>query len=201
MDAKNYIDRITLEYLSGSRYNQGSQNNENIHKDEVIFYKKRIINTTRELIKKITDPSYNETNDIIDNNSVQEAFKYFVESLVYSYKQDDMRDMIKSHNGFIEIDVSNNDLNDFIEEDIKTSSHEETKPISITQIDNNIFSRTTNMKNKYDWSRFCKVDKKVKKPDKPMPKLGEYNLKDPSLRLKGVKNKKSTNNIVSDDKK
>jgi len=201
MDAKKYIDRITLEYLSGSRYNQGSQNNENIHKDELIFYKKRIINTTRELIKKITDPSYNETNDIIDNKSVQEAFKYFVERLVYSYKQDDMRDMIKNHNGFIDIDVSNNDFNDFIEEDIKTNSNGETKPVSITQIDSNIFSRTTNMKNKYDWSKFCKVDRKVKKPDKPMPKLGDYNLKDPSLRLKGVKNKKSTNNIVSDDKK
>lgn len=150
------------------------------------------------MIKKITDPSYNETNDIIDNNSVQEAFKYFVESLVYSYKQDDMIDMIKSHNGFIDIDISDND---FISEHEKTSNHGETKPISITQIDSNIFSRTTNMKNKYDWSKFCKVDRKVKKPDKPMPKLGDYNLKDPSLRLKGVKNKKSTNNIVSDDKK
>ena len=201
MDPKKYIDRITLEYLSGSRYNQDNQNNEIIHKDELLFYKKRIINTTRELIKKITDPSYNETNDIIDNNSVQEAFKYFVERLVYSYKQDDMRDMIKSHNGFVDIDVSNNDFNDFIEEDIKTSSDGETKPITITQIDSNIFSRTTNMQNKYDWSKFCKVDRKVKKPEKPMPKLGEYNLKDPLLRLKGVKNKKSTNNIVSDDKK
>ena len=198
MDPKKYIDRITLEYLSGSRYNQDNQNNEIIHKDELLFYKKRIINTTRELIKKITDPSYNETNDIIDNNSVQEAFKYFVERLVYSYKQDDMRDMIKSHNGFIDIDLSNND---FITEDLINNTKGETKPVSITQIDSNIFSRTTNMKNKYDWSRFCKVDRRVEKHEKPMPKLGDYNLKDPSLRLKGVKNKKSTNNIVSDDKK
>lgn len=198
MDAKKYIDRITLEYLSGSRYNKDNQKTEIIHNDDILFYKKRIINTTRELIKKITDPSYNETNDIIDNNSVQEAFKYFVETLVYSYKQDDMIDMIKSHNGFIDIDISDNH---FIPEHIKSTSHGETKPISITQIDSNIFSRTTNMKNKYDWSRFCKVDKKVEKQDKPMPKLGDYNLKDPSLRLKGVKNKKSTNNIVSDDKK
>lgn len=198
MDAKKYIDRITLEYLSGSRYNQDSQKNEIIQKEDLLFYKKRIINTTRELIKKITDPSYNETNDIIDNNSVQEAFKYYVERLVYSYKQDDMRDMIKSHNGFIDTDLSNND---FIAEDLINNTKRETKPISITQIDSNIFSRTTNMKNKYDWSRFCKVDRRVEKNAKPMPKLGDYNLKDPSLRLKGVKNKKSTNNIESDDKK
>lgn len=52
MDPKKYIDRITLEYLSGSRYNQGSQNDENIHKDELIFYKKRIISTTRRIDKK-----------------------------------------------------------------------------------------------------------------------------------------------------
>ncbi len=31
-----------------------------------------------------------------------------------------------------------------------------------------------------------------------MPKIGNYNLKNPSLRIKGVKNKKSKDTIVTD---
>ena len=109
-----------------------------------------------------------------------------------------MRDMINSHNGFLEIDMSNNNN---ISENYTSKIDGINKPITITQIDSNIFSKKSNIKNKYDWSKFCKIDKKSEQNDKPMPKLGEYNLKDPSLRLKGVKNKKSNNNILLDAKK
>jgi hypothetical protein len=57
-----------------------------------------------------------------------------------------------------------------------------------------------NAKNRYDWSRFCKIEKKHQDPAdenakrRNTPKLGEYNLKDPTLRTKGIKNRESREN-------
>ena len=55
MNSKNYIDNITIKYFSGNRYCkiENEDININIDNSEIIFYKKRIINTTRELIKNL----------------------------------------------------------------------------------------------------------------------------------------------------
>jgi len=62
---------------------------------------------------------------------------------------------------------------------------------------NKYFIKSLSVK-KYDWNNFCKVDKKINSNQQSMPKIGEYDLKNPSLRIKGVKNKKSRDNIVED---
>jgi len=190
MNSKNYIDNITIKYFSGNRYCkiENEDININIDNSEIIFYKKRIINTTRELIKKFTDISFNtDDNYILDNNLVNDTFTDYVKSLINAYKQDDLNDMIKNHNGLL--DISSTNLN----------TNTNTNPNISKKIDNTIFSKPLNIKNKYDWSNFCKVDKKAdKSSQQPMPKIGNYNLKNPSLRIKGVKNKKSKDNIVTD---
>lgn len=205
MDSKSYIDKITVEFLSGkNRYSKLNKSNRDLNKDDISFYRKRIVNTTRELIKKITDPSYNEHNDnstIIDNNSVQDEFKNYIETLIYTFKQDDMKDMINNHNGFdnniarniinsdnSNCDNSNCDIND---SDMLLTTTD--------NIDKNLFNKPINIKNRYDWSNFCTIDKKPIET-KPMPKIAEFNLKNPDLRNKGIKNKKSRD-IIDNEKK
>ncbi len=99
MNSKNYIDNITIKYFSGNRYCkiENEDININIDNSEIIFYKKRIINTTRELIKKFTDISFNtDDNYILDNNLVNDTFTDYIKSLINAYKQDDLNDMIKN---------------------------------------------------------------------------------------------------------
>ena len=200
MNSKKYIDDITIKYLSGNRYNKLDtiDLNTNVNKDELYFYKKRITNTTRELIKKYTDAT-----DNIDNNAVNEAFINYANALIKYFKQEDLIDLIKNHNGFIDDnlsmknqDISNQDISnqDISNQDI---SNQDINNQDIINEKNKYFIKPLNVK-KYDWNNFCKVDRKIENNQQLMPKLCEYDLKNPSLRIKGVKNKKSKDNIVKD---
>jgi len=104
MNSKKYIDDITIKYLSGNRYNKIEEIDlyTNVNREEFYFYKKSIINTTRELLKNYIDISCN-----IDNDIINEAFINYANILIKSFKQVDLIDMIKDHNGFIEDDNSN----------------------------------------------------------------------------------------------
>ncbi len=194
MDSKKLVDKITLEYLSSNRVKKSNtfSNSELVNVEDIKFYRKRIINTTRELLKKISDISYNEhseqSENIINNSTVEEALHNYLNILIYAYKQDDTKDIINKQNGFTqEYFNSKKEL----EIDIDISS------IDIHKIDNSIFKKPSNIKNRYDWTQYCKIEKKVINVEKEsIPKINEINLKEPSLRTKGIKNKKSNNNIV-----
>ena len=113
----------------------------------------------------------------------------YINTLIYAYKQDDIKDMINNNNGHI--DISNSITSgESISDDLRLTSD------SIHTIDNNLFRRPSNIKNKYDWSQYCKIEKKDIEKEYHIPKIKEYNLKDPILRTKGIKNKKSNDNIV-----
>ena len=211
-ESRKYVDKITLECLSSNRLqknfinnngnNNGNNGNNGNNNDKLFvkaidlgFYKQRVLNTTRELIKQITDPSFNETDNIICDRVVKEAFGNYINTLIRAYRQDDMRDMIRSHNGFDNDECSG--LESILEESQEsqeTQSHiQDIQSININQF--NISTR----KNRYDWSRFCKIEKCADSPANPFntpPKLGEYNLRDPALKTKGVK---STEKIKSKD--
>jgi len=194
MDSKKLVDKITLEYLSCNRVKKTNNffNSELVNVEDIKFYRKRVINTTRELLKKITDISYNEydeqSENIINNSTVQDALNSYLNVLIYAYKQDDIKDIINKQNGFTqEYFYSKKE----VEVDIDISN------IDIHKIDNTIVKKPSNIKNRYDWSQYCKIEKKVINVEKEsIPKINEINLKDPSLRTKGIKNKKSNNNIV-----
>ena len=211
-ESRKYVDKITLECLSSNRLqknfinnngnNNGNNGNNGNNNDKLFvkaidlgFYKQRVLNTTRELIKQITDPSFNETDNIICDRVVKEAFGNYINTLIRAYRQDDMRDMIRSHNGFDNDECSG--LESILEESQEsqeTQSHiQDIQSININQF--NISTR----KNRYDWSRFCKIEKCADSPANPFntpPKLGEYNLHDHALKTKGVK---STEKIKSKD--
>ena len=188
MDTKKYIDKITLEYLSKNKCNRENNQELILGKDDIEFYRKRIINTTRELIKKNIDTSLNsDTNIIIYNNTVQDSFNNYIKALIYYYKQEDKIDYINQHNGFLNNDdmikISNNNqsMND-------QSKYDKHLAINIRNLDNTLLKNR--VKNRYDWGNFCKVDKKTQNNSNiVIPKIVDYDLKDPILRKKGIKNK------------
>lgn len=188
MDSKKYIDKITLEYLSKNKCNRENTKELILGKDDIEFYRKRIINTTRELIKKTTDISLNpDTNIITYNNTVQDSFNNYIKALIYYYKQEDKIDYINQHNGFLNNDdmvkICNDNLS--INNQTKYNKHLD---INITNLDNALLKNR--VRNRYDWSNFCKVDKKTQnKSNIVIPKIADYDLKDPILRKKGIKNK------------
>ena len=216
-ESRKYVDKITLECLSSNRLSKNDINNGNnnginngnnngINNDKLFvkatdlgFYKRRVLNTTRELIKQITDPSFNETNNIICDRLVKEAFGNYINTLITAYRQDDMRDMIRSHNGFDNDECSG--LESILEESQETQSQiqdiQDIQSININQF--NISMR----KNRYDWSRFCKIEKCAESEANPLntpPKLGEYNLRDPALKNKGVKSRERVKETLIQNK-
>jgi len=186
MDSKKLIDKITIEYLSSSRLKKTDffcNNKHNIIED-IKFYKKRILNTTREILKKITDISNNESSEnMINNNNIEEALLNYLNVLIYAYKQDDIKDIINKQNGFTE--------EYFLTKKELSSCPIDISNIDIYKINNNIFKKSNNLKNQYDWKQYCKIEKKVINVGiESIPKVNDINLKDPSLRTKGIKNKK-----------
>ena len=214
-ESRNYVDKITLECLSRNRLSKNNGNNNNksfVKATDLGFYKRRVLNTTRELIKQITDPSFNETNNIICDRLVQQEFGNFINTLITAYRQDDMRDMIIVHNGFGGDEFSG--MESILEESQEQEQEEEkqeeqeqenqeqeekqkTQSININQF--NISTR----KNRYDWSRFCKIEK-CDEPEPNVlntpPKLGEYNLRDPALKNKGVKSRERHKETIIQNK-
>lgn len=207
-ESRKYVDKITLECLSRNRLQKNDINNINngnngnnginginnndklfVKATDLGFYKRRVLNTTRELIKQITDPSFNETNNIICDRVVKEAFANYINTLIAAYRQDDMRDMIRSHNGFDNDDFSS--LDTIFEEGQRQGQTltQESQEQKIQSINIDQFNKPLR-KNRYDWSRFCKIEKSAESVANPLnipPKLGEYNLRDPALKTKGVK--------------
>lgn len=222
-ESRKYVDKITLECLSSNRLqkndiNNGNNNNNNVNKclvkaTDLGFYKRRVLNTTRELIKQITDPSFNETNNIIGDRVVQQAFDNYVNTLIAAYRQDDMRDMINAHNGFDNDGFSGLDTIFEESQESQQQTQEQTQGQTqesqkIQSIDINRYAMHSRLtKNRYDWSRFCKIEKCADSPANPLntpPKLGEYNLRDPALKTKGVKSseriKETIRNRVNESK-
>ena len=215
-ESRKYVDKITLECLSRNRLqkndinnginngNNGINNNDKlfVKATDLGFYKRRVLNTTRELIKQITDLSFNETNNIICDRVVKEAFGNYINTLIAAYRQDDMRDMINAHNGFDSDTFSSLDTI-FEESQGQTQESQESKESQkIQSIDINRFNISTR-KNRYDWSRFCKIEKSAESAANPFntpPKLGEYNLRDPALKTKGVKSSERIKETIRQNK-
>ena len=176
MDISNNIDLITLECLTNpgfyDKYNLKKNNPNKISKADRKFYKKRIINETKKMLR----------NDF-DTPALKEIFNEYVISLVDYFKIVDKRDILQEDyknnppqdkeyydNVLDEIlDISDNNLNNLISPDqllFKTSN--ETKKITL---DNFV------------------VKHNPPKENIIYPEQKEINLKEPSLKTKGLKTK------------
>ena len=179
MDISNNIDLITLECLTNpgfyDKYNLKKNNPNKISKADRKFYKKRIINETKKMLR----------NDF-DTPALKEIFNEYVISLVDYFKIVDKRDIIQE-------DYKNNPPQD---KEYYDNVLDEILDISDNNFNNlnNLISPNELLFNNANETKKITLDNFVVKHNPPKeniiyPEQKEINLKEPSLKTKGLKMK------------
>jgi len=166
MDNEEYINKVTLEYLLNPTLMEklGSKYlDNNILEKDIKFYRKRICQITKDMSK-----------DIYINDNLKLAFQNYATNIIYYLKQLDEKDIFQSEY----TDIKNNEPNLFMED----ISH------NISSNIDNLFMNHPEPVNNLD-SFVKKLNITV--PDKILPKKRVANIKDPLLKIKGVKEKKN----------
>lgn len=178
--SEEYLNQITIDCLMNKdQYKNCLKNNsKEINKNDKKFYRKRIYNLAKELLLSKEEPP-NLFSD------VKYSFDIFIKSCIHYFKSLDSNDIIQD-------DYKNLDDNEGINEIINQNEiniQNESKNTNIEDI-NNTLIRSINLP-KPSLNNFVK--KKVKANEIIIPQQKEINLKEPSLRIKGI--------IKSDKKK
>jgi hypothetical protein len=183
---ESIVNQITLDCLINEKHKSLNKNMK-INKKDKKFYRKRILNLTRELLltKKDKDIGQsNETNDDITiNPDLLNAFNNYVKSCIHNFKIIDKNDIIQEDYKDMNLNNSNN------LENIETL-----KATDLNIIENNkLFMRSIKIKPGLD--SFVKYTCKRQEDEIILPKIREINLDEPTLRIKGIKKKEKENNI------
>lgn len=171
------IDSLSIEYFSNSHYqNKKQHNNEKtckVSQEDKEFYKKRIINEIKDMLKT-NKSSY-------ENEHLYEYFDNFIFQLVEHFKFIDKKDIIQSEYDNIQddniqnINIQSDSSFNMINNDINLiAKKQETKVLTI---DNFVTKKMNKPKNK-----------------QTLPQKIDVNLKDPALKKKGIKKKKKDKN-------
>ena len=172
MDISNNIDLITLECLTNpgfyDKYNLKKNNPSKISKEDRKFYKKRIINETKKMLR----------NDF-NTPTLKKIFNEYVISLVDYFKIVDKRDILQEdYKDIAESITLNLDLNTELDDNnVKTKEDADLLLFRSIKITNP--SLDNFVKKKY-----------TKAPEQMvMPQQKDINLRDPNLKVKGIKDK------------
>jgi len=171
------INQITLDCLMNKdQYNRYIQNKitKSVSREDRKFYKKRIVDLTRDLLSK---PSVHEPEILAD---VKYAFDNYVRTCVHYFKSLDNNDILQE-----EYKGGDFDLIPSGDADLTSHSQEEA---------NKLLMRHVKLENPLD--KFVKK-KLLKKPEEPIiPKQKEIDLTDPALKNKGIIKKKKKENLL-----
>jgi len=176
-----------LTYLINPQYqhqikSQHKSTNQSISKEELVFYRKRIIQTTRDLLDNIDSSS---------NIIIKESFSEYATSCISSYKTIDTRDIIQSEYNQLNIDNEDKIALDASNDDISDADAS-----NVSDMNSIFFKQISNVNTIEDCMGVTKV-KQVKQKE-VFPNKKKVNLRDPSLKIKGVK-KKSVSIITNED--
>lgn len=173
MNTKNKID---LLYLTNQNFIDKYNTKENIiekkNLDEIQFYRKRILHTTKELLRN------NSINECVDS-----SFHSYCGELIKFFKFQDKKDMIQEQ-------YKN------LKEKEKTSVNVDFK----LSEKNQIMARETKKQIKTIKDCMPLVVKNTKKKKVKYPKKKDINIKDPKFRIKGLEKEKSKQIICPKEK-
>jgi hypothetical protein len=184
--SEKLVHQITLDCLINKEIfdkHKSIEKTMKINKKDKKFYRKRILNLTRELLlsdknKENQVENENENKSIIPPDLLY-AFNNYVKTCISNFKTIDKNDIIQEE--YNAIDLSCNVHNDL---------EVELKNIEVkTQEDNKLFMRSIKTKKYLD--DFVKYKYIKKEEDMILPKMKDINLKEPNLRNKGIKKKEN----------
>lgn len=179
--SEDILHRLTLEFLVNKQYNKNNSSSQPkckpIRKKEQRFYKKRIINITRELLMAT------ETDDFETTDDIKHAFNNYIKTCVEYFKTTDTTDIIQEdykNDGeelFVENNTDNTECpeNSFLVEDTKLMM----KRMEREQKTLDTF--VTNLTEENGENVITTLQKKI-------------NIKDPILRNKGIRKRKNIPN-------
>ena len=179
----NLVSRITLDCLM-SKYQKsklsnhlGEMNcNSNNNRKDKKFYRRRIINLTREMLLN------NYSDDILLD--VKESFENYVKACIGFFKVKDEADIIQADMCFLdELTLTKDDFQDKLDLDDIVSPEEADK----------LMMRTIKI-NKLPLDNFVTIKNLKITKDPILPKQKEIDLKNPILKNKGIRKKKNVNN-------
>ena len=192
--SENIIHQITLECLINKdmyEKHKNAEKNLKINKKDKKFYRRRVLNLTRELLlsKKEGDATSDLTNvmETIVTPDLLNAFNNYVKACIHNFKIIDKNDIIQEDYKDINMNLLNDlnflDLSETLENETQNNSNENNKLIMRT------------IKEKSNLDNFVKIKYQKPQEDIIIPKIREINLNDPNLRNKGIKKKEKENNI------
>ena len=191
----NLINEITLDCLMNKEQYQKYISRKNTKKEnikDVKFYRKRIYYLTKELLlsKEHESPLLPEVKNAFDNY-IKTCINYFKIIDRNDIIQEDFKDILDGG-----IDVINEiDEIDEINEIEEIEEVNKNIIINTPKSPDNFFMRQVKIKNSLD--DFIKVKKNNPK-EIILPKQKKINLKDPSLKNKGIAKKKNITNKYED---
>ena len=171
--SNNYMDisqntHVDLLYLTNpqfiDKYNKTNPEKSGISQEDVKFYRKRILETTKSYLrgKKLDD-------------RISASFENYAQHLIDHYKFIDKKDLVQKEY-----------------DDIKKKKKRPSKNFKL--MDNNALimkTKENTVKTIKDYLHIVVKEKKKKKM--VIPKQKKYDIKNPDLRVKGVKQKKKKN--------
>ena len=170
-----FINQVTLDCLVNKEmFNKYVRSQ--INKEDIKFYRKRIFNLFKEII------SNNSPSDLLPD--VKYAYDNFLQCAIHYFKTIDNNDIIQSeYNNMEKLEVTlAQDLS------LNTTTNDEADKLLMRKIKTDIPTL-----DKYVKKTFTK-----KKEEIILPKQKEINLKDPNLKIKGLK-KNNIDNLYEDN--
>jgi len=170
-----FINQVTLDCLVNKEmFNKYVRSQ--INKEDIKFYRKRIFNLFKEII------SNNSPSDLLPD--VKYAYDNFLQCAIHYFKTIDNNDIIQSeYNNMEKLEVTlTQDLS------LNTTTNDEADKLLMRKIKTDIPTL-----DKYVKKTFTK-----KKEEIILPKQKEINLKDPNLKMKGLK-KNNIDNLYEDN--
>ena len=181
IESNAFLNQASLDYLINTKqYKIQLTNilNKKINKKDKKFYRRRILNLTKELLSK-------EESEIVTSPDIKYAFDNLVKTCVHYFKILDRNDIIQE------------DYNDFDDEIKEEKEINETEQI-LKEENEKLLMRSVKMSN-HSLDNFIKIKMTRKPEDLIIPQQKEINLKDPVLKNKGVIKKKNIINNYGED--
>ena len=186
-ESNAFLNQASLDYLINTKqYKIQLTNilNKKINKKDKKFYRRRILNLTKELLSK-------EESEIVTSPDIKYAFDNLVKTCVHYFKILDRNDIIQEdYNNF------NKEIDDEIKEEKEISETDK----FLKEENEKLLMRSVKLSN-HSLDNFIKIKMTKKVEELIIPQQKEINLKDPILKNKGIIKKKNIINNYDEDAK
>lgn len=189
LETDAFLNQATLDYLINKKqYKLHLTNaiNKKINKKDIKFYRKRILNLSKDLLLK-------EDSEISVFPDIKCAFEIFLKTCINYFKILDRNDIIQKEYNNIDIEI-----NPDIEIKEKTEINDSTD--FLKEENNKLLMRSVKMSNSH-LDKFIKIKMTKQQEGIIIPQQKEINLKDPILKNKGIIKKKNIINNYDEDTK